>query len=82
MVGSELAASKNREVDAILGSAASDDAGSLTLRVASASLLSEVSGAGLDDRNKVGGSGGWGGVCWFKTDCWGWVEAGLAVRSE
>ena len=49
-VGEELAASKNREVDKILGSHASDEGGgSMTFK---ASALSEAS-ATLDDRNKV-----------------------------
>ena len=49
-VGEELAASKSREVDRILGSHASDEGGgSQTFK---ASALSEAS-ASLDDRNKV-----------------------------
>lgn len=49
-VGEQLTASKNREVDAILGgSRASDEGGSLTFKATS--VLSEPS-ATLDDRNK------------------------------
>ncbi|KAL4422766.1 hypothetical protein ABPG75_008963 [Micractinium tetrahymenae] len=47
-VGEQLVASKSREVDAILGSHASDEGGSLTFK---AGPLSEAS-ATLDDRNK------------------------------
>jgi hypothetical protein len=55
-VGESLTASKNREVDAILGGGGSDDAGSAKFRLPSASALSEAS-ATLDDRNDVGAGG-------------------------
>jgi hypothetical protein len=69
-VGVELAASKNREVDKILGSHASDEGGgSMTFK---ASALSEAS-ATLDDRSKV-----WGGTGGTAT-CAGWMGGPLLV---
>ena len=48
------------QVDAILGSRASDDAGSALRAAGSVAAFSDGAPATLDDRNKVGGVG-WGG---------------------